>query len=70
MAASIKSIVKENQKTSVDTQAEVTRGAIISMSTAGVVIGLWSLACIAGAMMEAGGPFALVRAWFSAVTGM
>ena len=63
-------ITKTNTKTSVDTRAEVSRGAMISINTAGAVIGLWALASLVGGMVAAGGPVALVQAWFSAVTGM
>ena len=72
MNASTKNIAKTrtNTKASVDTQAEVSRGAIISINTVGVVIGLWALASLVGGMVSAGGPVALVKAWFSAVTGM
>ncbi len=61
---------RTNTKTSVDTRAEVSRGAMISINTAGAVIGLWSLASLVGGMVAAGGPFALAKAWFSAVAGM
>ncbi len=33
------------------------------------LFGLWVLGCIVGGMIEAGGPFAFVHSWFSAVTG-
>lgn len=61
---------RTNTKTSVDTRAEISRGAIISINTVGAVIGLWALASLVGGMVAAGGPVALVKAWFSAVTGM
>ena len=57
-------------KSSVDTRAEVATGAMVSIKIAGAVIGLWSLASLVGGMISAGGPVALVKAWFSAVTGM
>lgn len=61
---------RTNTKTSVDTRAEVSRGAMITINTAGAVIGFWALASLVGGMVAAGGPFALVRSWFSAITGM
>ncbi|HEB69379.1 MAG TPA: hypothetical protein ENI88_07140 [Desulfobulbus sp.] len=63
-------IAKTNTKTSVDTRAEVSRGAMISINTAGAVIGLWAFASLVGGMVAAGGPVALAKAWFSAVAGM
>ena len=72
MTATTNTIAKtrSNTKTAVDTRAEVSRGAMISINTAGAVIGLWSLASLVGGMVAAGSPVALVKAWFSAVAGM
>ncbi|MCF6187116.1 MAG: hypothetical protein L3J49_06520 [Desulfobulbaceae bacterium] len=72
MNTTTKDIAKSraNTKTSVDTQAEISRGAIISINMVGAVIGLWAFASLVGGMVAAGGPVALVKAWFSAVTGM
>ncbi len=54
----------------VNTQAEISRGAIISLASAGAIVGLWAFASLASAMVMTGGPIALARAWFGAVTGM
>ncbi|MCF6186915.1 MAG: hypothetical protein L3J49_05480 [Desulfobulbaceae bacterium] len=72
MTATTNTIAKTrtNPKTAVDTRTEVSRGAMISINTAGAVIGLWSLASLVGGMVATGGPFALAKAWFSAITGM
>ena len=72
MAAQINSAIKTKVNHQVKTQAnaEVTRGAVLVMNSVGAVIGLWAFACLVGAMVETGGPIALARAWFSAVTGM
>lgn len=43
---------------------------LAALSAAPAMIGLWSAACLLGAMMASGGPFALARCWFQAVTGM
>lgn len=61
-----KSAVQEN--TTVET--EVNKVAVVTMSAFGGVIGLWSLACIVSAMVQAGGPFKLISSWFGAVFGM
>ena len=53
----------------VNTQAEISRGAIISLASAGAIVGLWAFASLASAMVMTGGPIALARAWFSAVIG-
>ena len=57
-------------QTSVNTQAEISRGAVISMASAGTLVGLWAFASLASAMVMTGGPVALARAWFGAVAGI
>ncbi|HFQ89096.1 MAG TPA: hypothetical protein ENK27_03380 [Desulfobulbus sp.] len=61
---------KTRVQTSVNTQAEISRGAVISMASAGALVGLWAFASLASAMVMTGGPIALARAWFGAVTGI
>ncbi len=53
----------------VNTQAEISKGAVISLASAGTVVGLWAFASLASAMVMTGGPIALARAWFGAVIG-
>ncbi len=57
-------------QSTVNTQAEVSRGALVSMAAAGAVVGLWVFASLASAMVMTGGPIALAKAWFGAVLGM
>ena len=57
-------------QSTVNTQAEVSRGALVSMAAAGAIVGLWAFASLASAMVMTGGPIALARAWFGAVTGI
>jgi len=61
---------KTRVQTKANTQAEISRGAIISMVTTGAVVGLWSFASLASAMVMTGGPVSLAKAWFGAVVGM
>ena len=61
---------KTRVQTKANTQAEISRGAIISMATTGAVVGLWSFASLANAMVMTGGPVSLAKAWFGAVVGM
>ncbi|MBU0942955.1 MAG: hypothetical protein KJ804_07100 [Proteobacteria bacterium] len=63
-----KTIVQENTKTTVS--AEVDKVIIGSIAAFAGIVGLWSLACIASAMFQAGGPLQLVGGWFKAVSGM
>ncbi len=53
-----------------DATTEVSRVGVITVAAFGVVVGLWSLACIVGGMAASGGPLAFVGDWFKAVTGM
>lgn len=53
-----------------DAATEVSRVGVITVAAFGVVVGLWSLACIVGGMAASGGPLAFVGDWFKAVTGM
>ncbi len=57
-------------QSTVNTQAEVSKGAVVSMAAAGAVVGLWAFASLASAMVMTGGPIALGKAWFGAVLGM
>ena len=44
-------------------------GMRILLTLAGIV-GTWSLACVVGGIINAGGVAPLAKAWLSAVTGM
>ena len=61
---------KTRVQTKANTQAEISRGTIISMATTGAVVGLWSFASLASAMIMTGGPVSLAKAWAGAIIGM
>ena len=63
-----KTTVQQDTKTTVST--EVDKVIIGSIAAFAGVVGLWSIACLASAMFQAGGPLALVGSWFKAVSGM
>lgn len=63
-----KTTVQENSKTTVS--KEVDKVIIGSIAAFAGLVGLWSLACLASAMFQAGGPLQLVGGWFKAVSGM
>ena len=42
-------------------------GIIMTMAA---LVGIWGLACLIGAFVQAGGLLEVGRAWFAAVTGM
>ncbi len=63
-----KSTVQENSTTTVSN--EVDKVIIGSIAAFAGLVGLWSLACLASAMFQAGGPLQLVGGWFKAVSGM
>ena len=53
-----------------DSTTEVSKIGIATVAAFGVIVGLWSLACIFGGMAASGGPLAFVGKWLQAVTGM
>ena len=62
-----------NKVSAVDTSqatVELSRGATIAAVTVPALIGIWGLACFVGGMVASGGPLAMVKNYFSAVTGM
>jgi len=64
----VKTTVGQDSKTSVST--EVDKIVIGSIAAFAGVVGLWSIACLASAMFQAGGPLGLATGWFKAVSGM
>jgi len=63
-----RSQVTTKETSSVET--EIGKIGAITISAFGAVIGLWSVACLVSAMIQAGGPLQLIGAWFGAVSGM
>ena len=63
-----KATTLEGTKTSVST--EIDKVVIGSIAAFAGVVGLWSIACLASAMFQAGGPLQLAGGWLKAVTGM
>ena len=57
-------------QTNINTQAEISRGAAVSMAAAGALVGTWAFASLAMAMVMTGGPLSLARAWAGAVMGI
>lgn len=57
----------EQTETNLDS---ISKGSVAVMGGLSALIGLWAVACFVGAMISDGGPLALVRGWFQAVTGM
>lgn len=51
-------------------QAEISGKVIATMAAPAALIGLWSVACLVSAVIQSGGPLALVTAWFQAVAGI
>ena len=56
-------------KTNINTMDAASRITVALMGTASAVIGLWAVASFAAALIG-NGPLGLVRAYFSAVTGI
>lgn len=51
------------------TESKISTGALAVFGTLSTLTGLWAVACFVGALLVAGGPLDLARAWISAVTG-
>ena len=68
MNAQIKNttIAKESSNAAVDSVSRIT---ITAMGVVSGLIGLWAVACIAGALVSSG-PVGLISGFVSAVTGM
>ena len=47
----------------------LSRATMITMGSVSGFVGLWSVACLASAMVGSG-PIGLIKAWFSAVAGI
>lgn len=58
------------EQTAVSAQAEVSRGAVLTLGATGAVIGLWAFASLIGGLVAAGGPVSLVQSWVGAIIGM
>ena len=58
---------RDASRTAIDS---VSRGSIVTMGVASALIGLWAVACLVSAMLGSGSPIALLKNWFSAVSGM
>lgn len=62
--------IDSSSTTASDSTTEISRVGIVTVAAFGVVVGLWSLACIVGGMAASGGPLAFAGDWLKAVTGM
>ena len=51
------------------TDTKISTGALTAFGAISTLTGLWAVACFVGALLAAGGPLALARAWISAITG-
>lgn len=51
-------------------KVQVSRGAMIALGAVPTIIGIWAAACFGGGLVASGGPIAMVKSWFSALTGM
>ncbi|BCL59853.1 hypothetical protein DGMP_05460 [Desulfomarina profundi] len=63
-----KSEFRTIEKTGVTT--EISKVSVVMVGIFGVAVGLWSLACLVGGLVAAGGPFQLAAGWFKAVSGI
>ena len=66
----VKIKTNSNTQAKVNTQVEVSKGAMFVATAVPAAIGLWAVACFVGGLVVSGGPVAMVQSFFSAVTGM
>ncbi len=51
--------------------SDIIQGAGVGLTAmAAGLVGAWSISCLVGGIIAAGGPSSLVASWFGAVTGM
>lgn len=65
-----KSRVTTQETSQTTVSAEIDKVIIGSIAAFAGLIGIWSVACLASAMFQAGGPLGLIAGWFRAVSGM
>lgn len=56
--------------TTIETKVETSKGVMVAASVIPAVVGLWAVACFAGGLVASGGPLAMARSFFTAVTGI
>ena len=61
---------RTNEQKKVSVQAEISRGALVTMGITGAVVLLWAFASLASSLVVTGGPVSLAKSWFGAVVGM
>ena len=69
---SVETKIKNKVNASENSQAkvELSQGTIMAVVSVPAAIGIWSAACFIGGLAASGGPLAMVKSYFSAVTGM
>jgi hypothetical protein len=66
----LRSQVQVQDKSETTVSAEIDKVIIGTIAAFAGLIGVWSVACLASAMFQAGGPLQLIGGWFRAVSGM
>ncbi len=57
-------------KVTVDSQVEISKGAMFLVASVPTVIGLWAVACFIGGIVASGGPVSMAVNYFKAVAGV
>lgn len=73
MNATTKKALTGSRTTTLETEkavTEISRIGIVSIGVTSALIGLWSLSCMIGGMVESGGPLSLIKSWYGAVIGV
>lgn len=51
-------------------RCDISKNTVAAMGVLPAAIGIWAGACFVGGLVASGGPLALARSFFQAVTGM
>jgi hypothetical protein len=71
MAHALNKTTADGQKINRDVAGEgVAQAGLSIILTLTVVVGVWSVVCMIGGLVNTGGIGQLARAWFASVTGM
>lgn len=73
MNATTKKAATGSRATTLETAeavSEISRIGIVGLGTTSALIGLWSLACMIGGLVESGGPLSFIKSWYGAIIGV
>lgn len=61
---------QEKAKETYQAEVELSTGSLIATGLFTALVGLWVAACFIGGLIASGGPLAMLKSWFTAVSGI